>query len=133
VPRTYIAILKVQPHPTVNKVNEPTAIGETSQGHSISEHSHPYRPTPTRGQARQEHVNTKSLGKSTDASCLHFHNTEEPSRPSYVYDYIPFPSFTHTHNGDDTLPRFRPSLFVGENVEVSHPGALKTSSYQLIK
>jgi len=22
-----------------------------------------------------------------------------------VFDYIPFPIFTHTHNGDDTLPR----------------------------
>jgi len=49
---------------------------DTAQGDSISEHCHPYGPTPIRGQARQEHV---SLGKSTDASCLHFHNTEEPS------------------------------------------------------
>ena len=23
-----------------------------------------------------------------------------------MFDYILFPSFTHTHNGDDTLPRF---------------------------
>jgi len=71
--------LTVQPHPTVNRENEHTAIRDTAQGHSISEHRHAYGPTPTRGQARQEHVSTKSLGKSIGASCLHFHNTEVSS------------------------------------------------------
>jgi len=46
----------------VNKVNETTTIRDTAQGESISEHRHPYGPTPSRGQARQEHVSTKSLG-----------------------------------------------------------------------
>ena len=25
-----------------------------------------------------------------------------------LFDYIPFPVLTHTHNGDDTLPKFTP-------------------------
>ena len=43
---------------------------------------------------RQEHVSTKSLGKSTDASCLHFHNTEVSS---HAYNRIGHLAILLTH------------------------------------
>ena len=64
----------------MNKVNEPTTIRDTAQWHSISEHRHSYRPTPTRGQARQEHVSTKSLDKETCYQAARSHSDQTPPR-----------------------------------------------------
>ena len=51
------------------------------RGETISEHRHPYGPTPTRGQARQEHVSTKSLGKETCYQAARTTTTTPPSPP----------------------------------------------------
>ena len=66
-------------------MTEPTTIRDTAQEDSISEHRHPYGPTPTRGQAKQEHVSTKSLGKET---CYQAARTNPPPTNSVIVWFI---------------------------------------------
>ena len=96
----------------MNKVKGHTTIRDKTQGDSISEHRHPYGPTPTRGQARHEHVNTKSLGKKPTTKPLGAARTNPPpaphnaalsrrrseNKPPHVYNATPAENTTPSTN-----------------------------------